>query len=749
MKVPSLLASIFIILSQFGMPRLEAEDLLATNQIQINSNTLNVKINSLRGRVQWKSAGDEEWKSLDRDSKLTEDDQVRTGADSFLELDLSGVAQILMLKPSVLRLKAIHLDEKGIFQIGLRAMTGRYRMIVDPSKKPNVVVETKDGRVSVRGTDFLLDAGLEKSSVYTLNGLVAFNSVFQTGEPVLVPAGKFSEVSRVTSPTMASPTPLSVYQEWNVPAPIVSDAKHEDLVLPNSNESAKALVVKNDKVLPVSNAVVKTETNLSPTNLSNAVAKVEFEKEEDDPIFPKWPWEFKFKNGLTFGYFGEPGSASSNPNYGYTLTAGGLSIANFGHWAKLVWSPELTFGPLTMGFYFPIIFGARDQFYLPTKWYNANEWDFQAGDNDLLNKIVFIDLSIWRFNLRYGGIPGITWGSGFILNGYNNMVDFPNKRVSGLRVKYLQPKAGFNAELFSADLTTKLLAGLRIDWQPLKMFTPPSKRGGLGLLGELTLGANYVLLDQPLNASLSNYVYTNLSALTNTTNSLDGFGLDLTLPLGKDPLTFKPYLNWGILDFRSAANTITFGSGFSAGASGKALIFNYLAEGYYNLSGFQPNYFDSFENYSFQRTDKISNLLVNQASNSLGYQASLGATFGKVLTLKAGYEAYFNAVTYEYLRNKVYFDVSLEKGALKGIYGKIYYLRRNVVYSEFIKNIFDQTTLAGADVHWQIFSIMELLFKLQLSFTGTSSTPTWTTTVDLNFAAPEAAKSTSSASPST
>ncbi len=711
---------------------------------------------SVRGRAQVRAEGAEEWQAIVRETVIRENDSIRTGSDTYLELDLDGAGKVTIISPAVIKFKTFNKTISGSPQIGLRISSGKYRFVIDKEKNPVFVAETKDARLAVKGTDFLLDAGLEKSGLYVLTGLVSLNNVFQTGTPVDVPPGQFSEVSRDLSPTKTAAIPEGIYREWNLPMPPIAKVS-DDLVIPKSNTGGAA--ANTNVVPPAASNLAASNTSASNKNTTNTNAKPKpvFEKEPIEPIFPPFPWKFTMKNQLQLGYVFEPTNKSP---YGYTtVSIAGLSLSNFNHWLSLTWIPEFNYGPFGIGLYLPVTFGARDQFYLPTMWYNASEWDFQSGDSDLLVKIAFLQFKIWRFSFRYGGFPSLTWGSGHLLNEFNNMMDFPTKRVNGLLLGYEDPNWGMKAQFFNGDLSQQLIGGARFEVKPVRMFTPPSKRKDPSLFGGLTVGFSYVNLDSPIKASLTNFMpsyfttnnadgttatnvsnattnasaYSNLISYSNITHSIDGVGMDVTLPIGNDFFSITPFLNWGSIAYHSNTVSSVIGPGFSAGARGNLTLIKFRADAYYNFNGFVPGYFDSFNLYDGQRVDKIIDLLQNTNTNNVGFLASAGVNFGKVGFLQATFEEYYEATTLARVRNKLQAELVINKGVIKFGYGRAYYIRKNFLLTDLTANLFDASTLVGAEAHIKILGPLELIAQYTLSFANGTSQPTGNLDVRVSF----------------
>lgn len=687
------------------------------------SNELSATVIAVRGRAQYRPAGEGEWSTIVRETLIREDDSLRTGLDTYLELDMGGSARVSVLKPSVLRLKVFRRTATNL-AIGLRITDGRFRILVDPSKAPFFVAETKDGRVATAGGDFLLDAAVDKTSVHTLAGLVNFNNTFQTGEPVLVPVGHSSSVIRSTDPPSAGMTPLAVYQEWNIPAP--TGAVHPDFLLSPTNE--RPPLVNREEEAKVAAAARSNEAKATNAQRPRR-GPPPVVKRPSDPLFPPMPWKFQFRNSLQLGIFQEPGD-TNGPNYGYPFQLATINVPHCGIWGTITWVPEISWGPFGIGLYLPVIFGVRDQFYLSTNFYNASDWDFNTAE-DVLNKLVYLQMSIWRFTARYGGIPDLTWGGGHLLDGYNNMLEFPVKQVKGLVVSYKDRWLGIGGTFFTGDLSQKLLYGARLDWYPFQSFAPPERKDKLGAAGRFAMGFNWLLMDTPIKPTLTNS--HPLAAYSNTNNSVDGYGLDMSLPLGKGAVRFNPFLSASMLDVRLGTNLWALGPGFAAGLKGELGLFRFRGEGYYNLNGFQARAFNPYNNYDWQRADEVSNLVANRATNSLGWGAELGINFGKAGSFTANFEAFYDTQTLVQQRNQVKVQLSLYKGAIKGFYANAFYIRQNVTLGGLVSNFIDANTLMGAEAHLAILGPMELMARYSLSFPNGASTPQGTLQVSLNF----------------
>lgn len=685
---------------------------------------------AVRGRAQFHPPGEGEWSTIVRETLLQEDDTIRTGSDTYLELDL-GDAKVAMLSPGVLRLKVFRQTPSN-HVIGLRIQNGRYRIQVDGRSSPFFVAETADARIGVKGTDFLVDATATGTKLHVLSGLVTFNNTFQTGEPVKVPAGHSSEVSRGSDPRTPAMTGMATYSEWNVPAPVAYT--HPDLVL-NPTNTVWAPVTGRETNRLAENAAAQADQKASEKKAaakSNAQAKAAAARGggATDPILPPMPWAFQFRHSLQLGVFTEPGDTNTVSNYGYTLQVPGITLPHTGIWGTLTWLPELSWGPFAVGLYIPIIFGVRDQFYLTENWYNKSDWDFSKAEN-LFNKIVYVQASIWRFTARYGGIPGLTWGGGHLLDGYNNMLEFPLVRVNGLVASYEDRHLGIAARWWTGDVSKKLIWGARAEWNPFMTFAKPEERKDRGILSNFAIGGGYLLMDSPLSTGLTNT--HPLASWSNTNHSLDGFGVDVVMPLGRDQLSAYPYLSASFQDVRMGTNLVTLGPGYAAGVKGQAFFITYRAEYYYNLAGYQPRAFNPWVNYAFQRADLISNLLANQNTTNVGFAAELGLQIGNLASVRASFEQYYKPVTFDIVRNEIMAELAMKKGALKGFWASAFYRRRNVTLESFIAQPVDAQTLIGAEAHLTLFGPVEAVGRYSMSFPTGSTTPQGTFQFNIVF----------------
>ena len=83
---------------------------------------------------------------------------------------------------------------------------------------------------------------------------------------------------------------------------------------------------------------------------------------------------------------------------------------------------------------------------------------------------------------RIGGFNGYTLGYGLVMNGYSNMLRYPQERKIGLQVGGMLPYKSFTIEAFTANLTTNdILAG--------RVTAVPLEESGIPYLQRIRLGA--------------------------------------------------------------------------------------------------------------------------------------------------------------------------------------------------------------------------------------------------------------------
>jgi hypothetical protein len=190
--------------------------------------------------------------------------------------------------------------------------------------------------------------------------------------------------------------------------------------------------------------------------------------------------------------------------------------------------------------------------------------------------------------LRVGGISDVTFGSGFIVNRYTNLLDHPSTKTIGL--VFSAKRGSFSAEGFVSDLSDPHLYGIRVCLQPAS---------------KLTAGITYVTDTEGAETSvggidLSFSILPNMSIYTETAYIKD-CGMGFVLP--GISIRFK----------------------------------NMRLKAEYRMvdSDFVPSYFDTF--YHHKGVDKRAELKNRRRS---GVFSEISAFYGKTVFLLTSFENY-------------------------------------------------------------------------------------------------------------
>ena len=144
-------------------------------------------ITELAGTVEYKHAGEADWKIASRGMSLASDTVISTGFKSSALLQMGS--SVITVKP-LTRLTLAELSAaSGSETINVSLQAGRIRVSVDPPQgvRTSMTVRGPSATASVRGTEFEFD---------TLNLVVLEGTVEFTGSsslvPVIVDGGRFS-----------------------------------------------------------------------------------------------------------------------------------------------------------------------------------------------------------------------------------------------------------------------------------------------------------------------------------------------------------------------------------------------------------------------------------------------------------------------------------------------------------------------------------------------------------------------------
>lgn len=272
------------------------------------------------------------------------------------------------------------------------------------------------------------------------------------------------------------------------------------------------------------------------------------------------------------------------------------------------------------------------------------------------------------FYLRFGKVKDILLGSGLLVKGYSNMVNYPaiNKTGFGFDFKFKDQYINLGVETFADNVFDLDIFGARVY---SNLPAPPP-------LGKLQVGITYVLDSDPYDPSPTADKPYNFQDGNDSTLQIHGLGVDVSYPfIEEETVNLKTYIDF--------ATVFTKGFGFAGGIRGSFLVdflyFPYVIELRYMGQKFFPAYFN--EHYDNRRAQQFKVLdaisagygqyyvgfgvtLFNTIGGSLGFEESFTdyrilpkfeaaleikyQTFaGKLTWTREEYEAVIDLITYE------------------------------------------------------------------------------------------------------
>jgi hypothetical protein len=372
-------------------------------------------------------------------------------------------------------------------------------------------------------------------------------------------------------------------------------------------------------------------------------------------------------------------------------------------YAQWAFEPELTFGKVGMKFYLPAVFKPGTGFFEFDQWQNYWEWDFSGGSdtlNDILVKISSLSYGKPGDQVygRLGGLGDFTFGHGFIVDGYTNMLAFPEARKVGLQFEAGGKILGFGSLV--GDFSRFELIGGRFSVRPF----------GAGVPFAFGLSAVH---DRPKPGS-------DLWPLIGGTTSTDElprilvFGADTEVPLlDRESSKMKFYADAGKLAYAYPEVPATLsGYGVSAGAlefvkgvgAGFGVMgdvvdrFTYRAEYRYVHNYYEPGLFDAlWDNTRLLFPKDLQAVIVEQNTagfddtNTSGILLRGGVTFVKILEIGLGYEGYTSSGDAEpKAKGSMYVD--LQEGLIPKFSGRASYFRKGGL-DRVLEEPFDEGTI--------------------------------------------------------
>ncbi|MDD5066573.1 MAG: FecR family protein [bacterium] len=643
-----------------------------------------------RAEVLMASLNEKSWRTAELNMILNSQDRIRTGKNSTLTLKSLSYEVIVYDKSTVI------LDDILENHITVKVMNGNLRVSSHTlDKKEELIVKTGNSQVIPAGSDFVVNyTTRDTTSLYVFDGKVNIANLEMAQNMTQVDAYKMTSVVAGDPPLPVSDIPENILQQYNV-------AAKPQLIQPKIEEPKP----REPVITPVPEPEKKAEEPKEPEKPKEELKKEEPPKEEPKKEEPKKeepkPEEKK-----------EPWCKDPRLKFSFNMDMQYMEFNNIGHFS-LALMPEFSYCRIGVGLYLPVYYDYRYNFLKPRKsWYNYNEWDFM-GFNDSIHDL-WIKFLYIRYGqkgdplyIRIGGLNSVTFGNGFIMYDYSNMVYFPKVRKLGLQLDYTYEKI-MGVETMFNDLNRLNLYGGRFLIYPL-FFQPD-----LALLNKLQLGTTMV--------------YDRLDS----ENKVINWGLDLGLPLVESDLFNLRYgIDWATFSVYSPLSLETQnweGSdnwGFATGFRGNLSFLKYRAEYRYLLDGYIPEYFDSF--YEIQRSQKFLGLLAmyqDPSPGSLnGYLVMTGVGIGGAGEIGAVFQEYYDEHNRASNKAKVY--LTLSKGIIPMFYGTASYNKINVVGMTGPRSLFgrlyDQNTMLVFDGAIRIMPFFFLKIYYQRTFQYDSS----------------------------
>ncbi len=658
---------------------------IAGNKVQIIGNKGKVELLSLSQNIR-------KWRFVKFGDFIDIKDRVRTGKDGEATINFRDYNFILM-KKSLLVISSVPNSANNILRIDVKYGKLRIKSVTENSNKHyTIAINTRYSVVQLKGTDLVIETPISgKNNIYVFEGQVLVDNKNNPGNPVKMNANQMVSLDKNSVILKPQDIPDNIYKEYNIAPP-------EKPVEMKPAETPKP-VVEKPKVEPKPQVAVNTnkkpEKKIKPKPKEKPKAKPKPKKPAPKPE-KKEPWcknphlEFKFNMDMQY-----------------------LNINNNG-FMLIALMPELGYCKIGVGFYLPIIFSITtpNDFFYSKRWYNHNEWDFMSFSDslhDLAIKIIYIRYGHKGDPLyaRIGSLPSVTFGNGFIMNQYSNMLDFPTVRRIGLEFGYIYNHL-VGIELFSSDITKNKLLAYRLKGFPLGW------NKGAGFLQKLEIGQTFVI---------------DKEAASSGENKVINWGFDLGLPLLATPILNLRYgIDWATY---SVYSPISLGKqewqgsgnwGFTTGFKGNLLMLLYKAEYRYLKDNYIPEYFDSFYEVSGMRDIKFASLIgmysSTEKNTSNGYLVDIGFKIFGAGAIGANYQEYYYSDNS--MDNKAQIYLTMKKGVVPLFYGTASYNKLHVVgltgTNGLFGSLYNANTILTFDGGIKLISIMYIKVFYQKTF---------------------------------
>jgi len=625
-----------------------------------------IKVNKIVGKAEvlLLSQNQRRWRVAEENLLLNVNDKIRTGKDGKIILNYKDY-DFTLLPGSLLLIKSLPTTNNKILELNLKYGKLRSKSISsNKNKNYSVIIISPNSRIKLKGTDVVIEStvlGNEESQIIVFDGKVEVSDL--SGKKIAeLNKNQMLDIKRGSSNPVIHPIPDEKYNEYNI---------EKTIIKPEKKKSPQ--IVKKPEPKP------------------KKVSK----KRPEKPV-KKEPW-CKDKS-LSLGLNMDIQYLNVNKE-GYLLVA---------------FIPDLGFCKIGLGLYLPIIFSIErpKEFFYSKKWYNHSDWNFMSFSDSLHDLIIkFIYVRYGKkgdpFYIRVGSLPDVTFGNGFIMNQYSNMIDFPTIRRVGVEVGFVYKNLA-GIELFSSDISKNKLLGYRLHGYPLGWNKNTS------IFKKLDIGQT-LIMDKEACTSKDKVI---------------NWGFDLSLPLLQLPILNLRYgMDWAKYSVYSPSLLgkdsweSSPGWGFTTGVRGNLLMIQYKAEYRYLKDNYIPEYFDSFYEVSGMRETKfldlISNMYDSDSRSTLnGYFVNMGFKVFGAGEVGANFQEYYGKDAS--IQNKAQIYLTLDKGIIPLFYGTASYNKMNVVGVTGSRGLFgslySENTILTFDGGIKFLSFMYLKVYYQKTF---------------------------------
>jgi len=489
---------------------------------------------------------------------------------------------------------------------------------------------------------------------------------------------------------------LKIDSAETVSTDIISTDTAADALAVPSSQVAEAITSEGSAT---NNTILKVQSDPQKIIHEKESKKKKKRKRKEEPPQPQYQTNVLDSANKFMLKFGQvsTGLYRSPEGTGYDL--GRLSDVNT--WIRFIWRPNIQYQNLSIQFYFPFYYGFRRQAFLRENYYNAADWDGHELHKDILSKIVYVDYYYDNLFFRFGTLPLLYWGSGYILSGYLNTLYAPEKLLHGIKTDYLIPQHGISLSVFTCDILNPYASGARASWQPLYQLRQPMLR--------------------PWRTLEVGHSIVRISDIAGTKDALVFHGGDVSVPTRTKRGVLRSHLFGnaalanGIEYSDENHSSYTYGPGLSGGWQGKAALLKFETEVYANFNGFVPRYLDLFHYFPDERKKKYTYMRENKSLDTIGWYLANGIYLGKHSHLMNGFYQFYSVSPFAPVQNLFRTEFKISEDTFL-----LYYQRKDITIENFFPRFFSSDSILGARVNVRLPKIIQIVFDFFLTYNDTN-----------------------------